>query len=415
MGRSIDDLYYGDEPDYSDELSAIENGGYDEMFPDELKDDQLARYIHDEAAAKGMSDLDYANQQDFFDEILDNDPENGDYIIDIEEGRTSDEFLLDKNGEPGLRSAREVYDELVSGQIKGWYGSDCKDQPEKALEDTIYGYEQEISDSQIGKSSFNGALQMLAKYKDDPRFPKCNKFYKAIATYADQINGIANSIGALDLIIDIPGQLTESKKTVKEAGPSAKQSFAYDAGYDMARNTIKDEDDICCDDDELKDFFMNGYSIGEEYFEDFKKGYDDYVTSWLEVPTGLEESKKSIKEAFHEGPGFNGVRSIAKRKIKNLLDKEGIAYDTGSQCLAYDMPLIDASDIGWSSVEKAKAWFAKKGLPIGFGTPDGIHYYGFLALDDEDAQEYLNQYDESKDEDDDDWSDLKADLLISWY
>ena len=119
-------------------------------------------------------------------------------------------------------------------------------------------------------------------------------------------------------------------------------------------------------------------------------------------------------EKFEEAS--QGARSRIQARITKTLDDNDIEYDTGSQCLAYDVPLLDGADIGWSSIEKAKTWFAKKGLDIGFATPDdGIHYYGFVNLDDEDAQSKLDVYFEPKDEDDDDWSDFTANILISWY
>lgn len=118
-------------------------------------------------------------------------------------------------------------------------------------------------------------------------------------------------------------------------------------------------------------------------------------------------------EKFEEAS--QGARSRIQARITKTLDDNDIEYDTGSQCLTYDVPLLDGADIGWSSIEKAKTWFAKKGLDIGFATPDGIHYYGFVNLDDEDAQSKLDVYFGSKDEDDDDWSDFTANILISWY
>lgn len=147
----------------------------------------------------------------------------------------------------------------------------------------------------------------------------------------------------------------------------------------------------------------------------FKANGDVEVTpdSGKKSYTIPEKEVEKFEEAFYEGPGYSNIRNIAKKKIRNLLDKEGIDYDDGSQCIS--CPIITGNDIGWSNIEKAKAWFAKKGMNIGFATIDGLYYYGFVALDDEDAQARYDTYMEGKDEDDDDFSDFDADLLICWY
>lgn len=129
-----------------------------------------------------------------------------------------------------------------------------------------------------------------------------------------------------------------------------------------------------------------------------------------------ENKKRPIKEAFVEGPGFSdNAHKVHRMKIKRILDKGSLDYDKHSQTLAYDVPIVSGKDVGWSGVEDAKAFFADSGLKVGFATVDGLHYYGFLQLEDEEAEAYLNQYAESKDENDDDWSDLKADILVCWY
>ena len=207
----LEDLYYGPEKDYFDEISEIENGGYDEDFETEdFKNPYLAAGIRKAAQEAGLSDLDYINQQEFFDEVIDSDPEDGPYIVDIEEREGYSEFVLDNDGNPNLENARPIYDNLVSGTEKGFYGRNCKDNPIEALEDVIEGYDMMVSDAMLGRSTLKGALNLLAKYKDNPNCPKCKKYFDALSNYAVQINKIANEIGATDLIIDIPGDSTKN-------------------------------------------------------------------------------------------------------------------------------------------------------------------------------------------------------------
>lgn len=336
LSENIDDLYYGDEPDYTDELNAIEDGGFEEMYPEDYKNSEKADYIHKSAAERGMSDLAYVNQEEFFDEIIDSDPQDGPYIVDIEESDGYSEFICDDNGNPNLEDARPIYDKLVSGKEKGLYGLDCKDNPYEALSDVIEGYDMMVDDAQLGRHSLKGALKMLYKFKDNPNCPKTKVYFNALANYAEQVNDIAKDIGALDLIIDIPGKFEES-------------------------------------------------------------------------------TKRSIKEAFVEGPGLSDTARVHRIKIKKVLDKNSIDYDEHSQTLAYDVPIVTGNYVGWSDIEAVKDFFAENGLKVGFATVDGLYYYGILQLEDEEVEAYLNQYNESKDENDDDWSDLKADILVCWY
>lgn len=244
LSESIDDLYYGDEPDYSDELSAIENGGYDEFRDEEYEDPQMAAAIHQAAQEEGLSDLDYVNQQEFFDDIIDSDPEDGPYIVDIEESDGYSEFICDDNGNPNLEDARPIYDDLVSGKEKGMYGSNCKDDPWKALNDVIEGYDMMVSDAMLGRNTLSGALKMLYKFKDNPNCPKTKAYFNALANYAEQINNIATSIGASDLLIEIPGKFTESRKEINEGVENMKkltEGHSWDDFSDPETDSIEKE------------------------------------------------------------------------------------------------------------------------------------------------------------------------------
>lgn len=244
LSESIDDLYYGDEPDYSDELSAIENGGYDEFRDEEYDDPQMAAAIHQAAQEEGLSDLDYVNQQEFFDDIIDSDPEDGPYIVDIEESDGYSEFICDDNGNPNLEDARPIYDDLVSGKEKGMYGSNCKDDPWKALNDVIEGYDMMVSDAMLGRNTLSGALKMLYKFKDNPNCPKTKAYFNALANYAEQINNIATSIGASDLLIEIPGKFTESRKEINEGVENMKkltEGHSWDDFSDPETDSIEKE------------------------------------------------------------------------------------------------------------------------------------------------------------------------------
>lgn len=73
--------------------------------------------------------------------------------------------------------------------------------------------------------------------------------------------------------------LNESVKKVNESMPTRAEYFSKEAGRKYAEETIETEDDILCDDDEIKAIAANqGADV-----EPFLKGYKDFVTDWLEI------------------------------------------------------------------------------------------------------------------------------------
>lgn len=208
-----DDMYY-EEPDYSSEITSFENGGYEDFeIPDEYVSPDKAADVRAAAKERGMSDLDYVNQQEYFDELYETNPKLADKIEDIETHDFS-EFVCDKDGNPNLEDAKPIFDNLVSGRERGLYGTDCKGDPSKALYDVIEGYDMMVSDAMIAPT-LRKALQILAQFKDNPKCPHCKVYFDALANYAEQCNVIAAEVDPSQTI-EIPGKVNEStKKTGK--------------------------------------------------------------------------------------------------------------------------------------------------------------------------------------------------------
>ncbi len=214
--------------DVWDDIADIERGGFDEFRDDEYENADRARYVHDAANAAGMSDLDYVNMEDLFDQ----DPD----LEDVENGSFS-EFLVDDEGNPGLEDAKVIFDNLYSGNYKGMYDGDYAGDAEACLIDVIEGYNQSAWEAQVplkgvrmfatdrmrgfynDVTEYEARLQYLAQYKDNPKCVRCKQYFNALATYARQINEIAEEYNLPDYKITIPGEgLTESKKrNLKEA------------------------------------------------------------------------------------------------------------------------------------------------------------------------------------------------------
>lgn len=79
---------------------------------------------------------------------------------------------------------------------------------------------------------------------------------------------------------------------------------AYRKGYDYAEETVEDDDDIICDDEELRAAFIK-YDFDESQFPEFKEGYSKYINEFLEIDHAMDydsdyihESVESDKEEF---------------------------------------------------------------------------------------------------------------------
>lgn len=113
--------------DIEDELRDIENGGY-EMFAcdDEYMNPYMAKDIHDSAKAKGMTDLEYVNHEEWLDNLFNTD---------------SDAAAIEDNGRLDLlyvetpESLRQYYnEEIASGK-----SDRCLDYMEDSLNDMFWG------------------------------------------------------------------------------------------------------------------------------------------------------------------------------------------------------------------------------------------------------------------------------------
>lgn len=369
----LEDLYYGPEKDYFDEISEIENGGYDDFEAEDLKNLYLAAEIHKAAQKAGLSDLDYVNQQEFFDEIINLDPKDGPYIVDIEESEGYGEFICDDNGNPNLEDARPIYDDLVSGREKGLYGSDCKDDPVKSLENVIEGYDMMVSDAILGGYTLSGALKMLYKFKDNPYCPKCKKYFDALANYAEQINAIAVEIGLNEFCIDIPGKSKTLKKEAVSFKRPMKESWDENTIANIAQTYVEDYPEgitrmNIVADLENDPYFYNKYDTimsmdiedQETALADYSNELDNIADAIIEEIKGMggviNESRRITRKAVLEAKRKN-AKSHKAYKMREEEEEEW-AWDlkTEKEALKKSMPTASDNEI----IIKAAGNIAKK-------------------------------------------------------
>lgn len=81
---------------------------------------------------------------------------------------------------------------------------------------------------------------------------------------------------------------------------------AYESGYNYASDTVKDDDDILCKDEEMRPIFNEIFEDGGDLlFDSWKEGYKKYVCNFLEIDHSVDydsdyihESVESDKEEF---------------------------------------------------------------------------------------------------------------------
>ena len=80
---------------------------------------------------------------------------------------------------------------------------------------------------------------------------------------------------------------------------------AYESGYNYASDTIEDEDDILCKDEEMRPIFNEIFEDSDMLFDSWKEGYKKYVCNFLEIDHSVDydsdyihESVESDKEEF---------------------------------------------------------------------------------------------------------------------
>lgn len=328
-----DDMYY-EEPDYSSEITSFENGGYEDFeIPDEYASPDKAADVHAAAKERGMADLDYVNQQEYFDELYETNPKLADKIEDIETHDFS-EFVCDKDGNPNLEDARPIFDNLVSGRERGLYGSDCKGDPSKALYDVIEGYDMMVSDAMIAPT-LKKALQILAQFKDNPKCPHCKVYFDALANYAEQCNVIAAEVDPSQTI-EIPGKVTESTKKTN------KRFITESQDVDCC-----DEDGCDCDAEWGDKRYVTGCcslcgAEGTDTVEHFliKHGFDDveFACDLLDIDP-LEEVCKECFESWI--PELNA-------KYYSEYDDLGTDTRTGEPFPYRESKLNEAENSDWS-------------------------------------------------------------------
>lgn len=213
-----------------DELSAIENGGWDMFDNSDLADPDMTDRVHRNASYEGMSDLDYVNREELLDNIED------DLAYEVE-----------RNGninyaETPFRGYKDIFDDMkmeldAEGEVTGNQGHKIKsigDLANEVLEIEIYSIYEEWGIDLIGNAYFSytlmeKALKRLAPYAND-NYPSCKSFFETLMNISKEYNATVTEFN-LDWppLVRIPDQAgTLEENSVSGSLPASVDSFLQD-------------------------------------------------------------------------------------------------------------------------------------------------------------------------------------------
>ena len=214
-----------------DELSAIENGGWDMFDNSDLADPDMADRIHRNASYEGMSDLDYVNREELLDGIED------DLAYEVE-----------RNGninyaETPFRGYKDIFDDMkmeldAEGKVRGSYGHIITTVDDLANEvlglelDAIYdewGIDIPFASDINHCFTVEKALKHLAPYAND-NYPSCKSFFETLMNISKEYNATVTEFNLKwPPLVRIPDQAgTLEENSVSGSLPASVDSFLQD-------------------------------------------------------------------------------------------------------------------------------------------------------------------------------------------
>ena len=213
-----------------DELSAIENGGWDMFDNSDLADPDMADRIHQNASYEGMSDLDYVNREELLDNIED------DLAYEVESNGNVN------YAETPFRGYKDIFDDMkmeldAEGEVTGNQGHKIKsigDLADEVLKMEIYAIYEEWGIDLTGNEYFSytlmeKALKRLAPYAND-NYPSCKSFFETLMNISKEYNATVTEFN-LDWppLVRIPDQAgTLEENSVSGSLPASVDSFLQD-------------------------------------------------------------------------------------------------------------------------------------------------------------------------------------------
>lgn len=318
-----------------DELSAIENGGWDMFDNSDLADPGMADHIHRNASYEGMSDLDYVNREELLDDIED------DLAYEVESNGNIN------YAETPFRGYKDIFDDMkmeldAEGEVTGNQGHKIKsigDLADEVLKMEIYAIYEEWGIDLTGNEYFSytlmeKALNRLAPYAND-NYPSCKSFFETLMNISKEYNATVTEFN-LDWppLVRIPDQSgTLEENSVSGSLPASVDSFLQDVAQmyggidytDIMHFAKKATDADVKKIRSLRIQYRDDID-DEDDAESVAKQAASYVKSVL-AESKRRPSKKALKEHYDVST-VEGLASYSKDIASAVLD--GKLYDSNA-------------------------------------------------------------------------------------
>ena len=214
-----------------DELSAIENGGWDMFDNSDLADPDMADRIHRNAQEVGMSDLDYVNFEERLDDIED------DFVYEVARNGNAN------YAETPFRGYKDIFDEMkmeldTEGEVMGRYGHIITTVDDLANE--VLGLQLDAICDEWGidipfASDINNcftveeAMNRLAPYANED-YPACRGLFETLMNISKEYNATVTEFNLKwPPLVRIPDQAgTLEENSVSGSLPASIDSFLQD-------------------------------------------------------------------------------------------------------------------------------------------------------------------------------------------
>ena len=321
-----------------DELSAIENGGWDMFDNSDLADPDMADRIHRNASYEGMPDLDYVNREELLDNIED------DLAYEVEcNGNIN-------YAETPFRGYKDIFDDMkmeldAEGEVTGNQGHKIKSIENlinEVLEIEIYSIYEEWGINLIGNDAYfsytlmEKALKRLAPYAND-NYPNCKSFFETLMNISKEYNATVTEFNLdwppLVRIPDQSGALEEN--SVSGSLPASADGFLQDVaqmygGIDYTDIMHFAKKATSTEIRKIQSLRKKAELAAEEDDEEaigrIAKQAASYVKSVL-AESKRRPSKKALKEHYDVST-IDGLINYAKDTASAVLD--GKLYDSNA-------------------------------------------------------------------------------------
>lgn len=319
-----------------DELSAIENGGWDMFDNSDLADPDMADRIHQDAQEVGMSDLDYANLEERLDDIED------DFVYEVARNGNANYAETPFNG------YRDVFDEMkmeldAEGEVMGSYGHIITTVDDLANDvlglelDAIYdewGIDIPFASDINHCFTVEKAMKRLAPYAND-NYPACRGLFETLMNISKEYNATVTEFNLKwPPLVRIPDQAgTLEENSVSGSLPASVDSFLQDVAQMYGGI---DYTDIMHFAKKATDADVKKLRSIRRQFRDDIDDEDDaervakqaaaYVKSVL-AESKRRPSKKGLKEAYDVST-IEGLAAYSKSIASKVLD--GNLYDNAA-------------------------------------------------------------------------------------